>query len=393
MNDSLQNGMITLVRSALTGEALPLPEGFDLAACELLIHKHHIGSLLYTGAVNCKMDSNLPIMQKLFAATCKYIQVDVNQRRQLNSVLKAFEENNIDHMPLKGTLLKQMYPSPEMRVMGDADVLIKVEQYEKIRPLMQELGFEEKLESDHELIWTKPSLYLELHKRIIPSYNKDYAAYFGDGWRLGRQCPGRPSRYEMSDEDQMLYLFTHFAKHYRGGGVGIRHLVDLYVYRKAKPQLDEAYMAEELKKLQLDGFYRNICDTISVWFENGTHNEKTKLITDVLFDSGSFGSKENRMVADSTRDAAAGGAKKVRRKKLLHMLFPPCDVLSGRYPILEKLPILLPFMWVVRWVSAVLFRRKNIETQRNRMQSMSEDRVTSFEQSLKAVDLGFHFEE
>ena len=147
------------------------------------------------------------------------------------------------------------------------------------------------------------------------------------------------------------------------------------------------------KKLQLDGFYRNICDTISVWFENGTHNEKTKLITDVLFDSGSFGSKENRMVADSTRDAAAGGAKKVRRKKLLHMLFPPCDVLSGRYPILEKLPILLPFMWVVRWVSAVLFRRKNIETQRNRMQSMSEDRVTSFEQSLKAVDLGFHFEE
>ena len=64
----------------------------------------------------------------------------------------AFEKNGIAHMPLKGILMKQLYPRPDMRIMGDADILIRVEQYEKIKPLLEELGFAEKLESDHELI-------------------------------------------------------------------------------------------------------------------------------------------------------------------------------------------------------------------------------------------------
>ena len=35
-----------------------------------------------------------------------------------------------------------------MRVMGDADILIKLEHYKKIRELMTELGFEYDMEGD-----------------------------------------------------------------------------------------------------------------------------------------------------------------------------------------------------------------------------------------------------
>ena len=34
-----------------------------------------------------------------------------------------------------------MYPKTEMRVMSDADILIRTEQYDKIRPIMVELGY------------------------------------------------------------------------------------------------------------------------------------------------------------------------------------------------------------------------------------------------------------
>ena len=394
MNNTLQNGIIALLRSALSGEAMLLPEEFDLTSAMSVIRKHHIGSLIHTGAVNCKIDSKLPAMQQLFGITYQYMCSDEGQRWELARVLTAFDENGIDYMPLKGTLLKPLYPRPDMRIMGDADILIKLDQYDKIRPLMLELGFEEKLESDHELIWTKPSLYLELHKRIIPSYNKDYASYFGNGWLLARQCPDNPFRYEMSDEDQMLYLFTHFAKHYRDGGIGIRHITDLYVYRKAKPQMDEVYIAKALKNLQLYDFYRNICDTLSVWFEGGTHNEKTRLITDVVFDSGSFGTMENRLAAEGVRDMAEGdSAKCVRRKKWLQMLCPPRKALLEQYPVLEKLPVLLPFIWVVRWITAVFCRRDNIKAQYSKIQVMKEDRINSYDQALRAVGLTFHFEE
>ena len=36
-----------------------------------------------------------------------------------------------------------------MRTMGDADILIKTEQYEKIIAIMRNAGFKEAVESDH----------------------------------------------------------------------------------------------------------------------------------------------------------------------------------------------------------------------------------------------------
>lgn len=394
MNDTLQKGIITLIQSALTGEALPLPEDFDLDSAEKLIQGHQIGSLIHEGAINCKLDPQLPIMKKLLQSTCQFMYVDECQRRLLAEVLDAFDQNSIAYMSLKGVLLKSLYPRPDMRAMGDADILIQLEQYDRIRPLMTELGFTEELESDHELVWTKSCLYLELHKRLIPSYNKDYAAYFGDGWRLAHPCIDNPNRHEMTAEDQLLYLFIHFAKHFRDGGVGIRHMVDLYVYKKANPQLNEAYIAQELKKLQVYDFYCHICKTLRVWFENDTPNDKTQLITNTVFGSGSYGTKADRLAADGARLMAGGdSAKDVRRKQLLHMLFPSRKILCERYPILKKLPVLLPVMWIIRWISAVFCRRENIKIQQTRIQMMQEDRINRYQQALEAVDLTFHFEE
>lgn len=68
--------------------------------------------------------------------------------------------------------------------MGDANILIRVEQYDKMVPIMESVGFTAVLESDHEPIWKFVAFYLELHKCLIPTYNKDYYAYFGNGWKL-----------------------------------------------------------------------------------------------------------------------------------------------------------------------------------------------------------------
>ncbi len=97
---------------------------------------------------------------------------------------------------------------------------------------MNRLGYLPGVESNHEYVWDKKNmLHVELHKMLIPSYNKDYYAYFGDGWRLAKKYDG--SEFKMSDEDTFVYIFTHFAKHYRDAGIGIRHITDIYVYLKS----------------------------------------------------------------------------------------------------------------------------------------------------------------
>ena len=154
--------------------------------------------------------------------------------------------------------------------MADADVLISQAQREKIVPVMQALGFREAEESDHELNWESAALYMELHKRVVPTYDEDYYAYFGDGWEKAHHTSG--CRYDLSPEDAYIYLFTHFAKHYRDGGVGVRQALDLWVYRRANGQMDMEYIENELKTLHLDRFHANMVCLLGYWFQDEEGN-------------------------------------------------------------------------------------------------------------------------
>ena len=392
MMDSLQRGVIALICSGITGEKLVLPDGFEIERAYSELVRHQVLPLGYLGALQCGIPKNLPVMSKMFQSYCRCLAQTENQLRMVERVCTEFDNAAIDYMPLKGCNLKKLYPKPELRLMGDADVLIRTEQYKLIRPIMQKLGFTEQGESDHELIWDTKSLHLELHKRLIPSYNADYYRYFGDGWNQAKPLCG--TRFGMEKEDEFIYLFVHFAKHYRDGGIGCRHVTDLWVYRRAYPNLDEDYISTELKKLQLLDFYRNIRVLIAAWFEGSDWDERTQFITDFIFESGSWGSHKKRIIsAGAKAEKEAGSATYGRIKRAMKMLFPSALDMRQKYPVLRWLPFLLPVFWPIRWITAVLFRRENIRRQRNALAISTADEIKTYQQALDYVGLDFHFKE
>ena len=395
MSNSLQQGILRLIYSAVTGEDVTLPKGFALEQAMPWVKRHQIGNLVFYGAANYGIDPKLPVMQELRVITYKSILVDDRQNKALRQLMNAFEANGICYMPVKGILMKQLYPKTDMRVMGDADILIRMDQYDRIRPIVEQLGYQEKLESDHEFVWQKPALYLELHKRLIPSYNYDYAAYYGDGWQLGHPVADNSCRFTMTDEDHMVYLFAHFAKHYRDGGIGIRHMLDLYMYRKAKPDMNAAYIYGELEKLRLQVFYENIFRTLDVWFANGQADAITEMITKFVFASGVYGATDAHHIAQGIRDKAeeGGTSKQVRTRAWLRMAFLPYEFMQEKYPILKKVPILLPIMWVVRWVRALFTEPQVIFQQSQLIKLLREDKLDAWETHMQAVGLAFCFEE
>lgn len=387
--NALQRGIINIICSALTGETLSIPKDFSLSDGALLARRHKIEALFYYGALNCGISSDEKAMRELFVSVCQNIAVSERQMHSVNEIFTAFDKAEIEYMPLKGTLLKDMYPKREMRSMGDADILIKTEQYDKIKAVMQSLRYDEILESDHELIWDNKGLcHIELHKRLIPSYNKDYYSYFGDGWRLATVKNG--TRYSMTDEDQMIYLFTHFAKHYRDAGIGIKHLTDLWVYRRCKPTLDEDYIKKELSKLQLYDFYLNILNTLSVWFEGKAADEKAELITAVIFDSGVYGTGKAHILSEGLK--ASKSTSFVRLRKYLRLIFPKFKDLSNKYPILERHPILLPLMWVRRALN-IFTKHTQVKATIDKVDKMRPGDIKSYQDSLNFVGLDFNFKE
>lgn len=383
-----EQGIICLLRSAITGESLVLPEGFDLEESYSMLSRHQIVPMAYVGAVHCGISKKLPVMQKMFREYCRQMLRSEKQMAAIESLYAAFDQNKIDYMPVKGCNIKLLYPKPEMRPMGDADILIRVDQYEKICAVMEQLGYEKGEETDHELIWHTPNLYVELHKRLIPSYNRDYCRYYGDGWKMAKRREG--THHFMTAEDAFIYLLTHFAKHYRDGGIGCRHLTDLWVFLRANPGLQEAYLEEELKKLDLITFYRNIRRTIEAWFCDGQWDGITEHITQFLFASGSWGNLESHAVSSGVRQASATGSeKKGKLQWLLELLFPSREILAYKYPVVTRLPVLVPFVWVVRWIFTLLFRGDVVRNRYKSLELSTSEKVTSFRQALEYVGLKF----
>ncbi|MBQ3202090.1 MAG: nucleotidyltransferase family protein [Clostridia bacterium] len=391
--DLFQQQALALIRGALKGEKCTLPEAPDMDGLLKLASKHKIAALMYYALHNAGYDND-PVTQQLFFHCCRYMAISEGQMAMLGRVTAAFEERHIDYLPLKGVLLKEIYPRPEMRRMGDADILFRREQYEDIKVVLTELGFSFDYETDHEAVWKHPSLLLEMHKRIVPRRDKDLYRYFGNGWSHAIANEDNPYRYHFTLEMQFVSLFIHLVKHYRGGGIGLSHMIDLWVFRRHYPELDEAMIRAELDKVYLGEFYANVWETLQVWFEGAEATEKTDFITNVIFENGVYGTRER---AHLSYVAKAGHGAKAHKNsyvtKWLHLVFPPKSALQTKYPVLRRCAVLLPVIWVVRWVDTLLFHRKRIAQRNTDIQRTNVESIEQFEQALHYVGLEYHFEE
>ena len=190
----------------------------------------------------------------------------------------------------------------------------------------------------------------------------------------------------MTWEDFFLYVFVHFAKHYRGAGIGIKHLLDLWVVTKVRSNLNSNYIYAELKKMGLHKFYENVMDTVKVWFLGAEENDKNTLITNLIFSSGQYGTFENGVVNRAVLDHK-GSSAKARFVNIIEGVFLPFGLMKKRYKILEKVSILLPIMWVVRWGEILLFRRYVFKVKMVQSKMMEQGNMDEHRNALQFVGL------
>jgi len=392
MPSNFKRGVITLIKNALKGENSPLPEDFDYTKLQQFATSQHILPIVYYGGRNDASFIAHDEGRKMYG-TAMYLAL-VNQDRfaMLEEICRAFDENGIDYMPLKGANMKDLYPSRDMRLVGDADILIREWQTAEIEKIMIELGYEYSRTSDYEWKWQKNGFDIELHKKLVPSHTKDLCAYLGDGWGRAKLKAEGGHEYVLGCEDELIYIFSHFTKHYRHSGIGIKHLVDIYVFLNAYPELDRDYVHAELDNLGIGKFYRNVNRTLEVWFDGAEGDEITDFITDKMFSGGAYGTKEHLAKYEAAALTKETETKKARNKKILSVVFPSYNNMCAERPWLRKCPILLPFAWIVRFVVVVLFRRENIKKVGDSIAVINDTDIGSYKSELRLVGLDFNFE-
>lgn len=362
------------------------PDKLDWENLYKLAVWHGVSNMAFYGLNHLNADGQPPqdVMGKFRNDYKKGVAREATQHIAVEQILRSFEENCILCIPLKGYLLKYLYPKPDMRLMADVDILIKFEQAEQVKSLMLAQGFtvEHQGEGNHDIYYRKPFMNIEIHRSLIAE-NSPYSSYLDKTWGRTILKLGSQYTYRLSHEDFYIYLLIHLTKHYAGGGTGIRSFMDIWVYhRRYKEELDWAYTEAELNKVGLREFEQNVCGLGETWFGSSQSNEQNsdlyEEMTAYILSSGAYGTRRHSVISSL-------GIRSDEMKFLpkyaywLKLFFPPMEILKNSYPFLTKLPQFLPVCWVLRGLKCVLFKRRHMLHLIKHVHSVSEDDITKLE--------------
>lgn len=348
-----------LISTILYSKLSPdIPKGINWNGFLNLVLQNGFETLVY----DCvKQLPNIPerILTILYKRNRDAFQRAVLQDVYEEKIIERFEQEGIDCMPLKGILLKHLYPQFFMRTMSDLDILIDVGKLEETRRIMPQLGFEARRYDEHHDIYTFLGICnVELHKLLIVGEMENY---FQVGFERAHLKEGYSHVYELSVEDFYIHVLGHMAYHFAHGGVGIRLVLDIRVYLDAYGDvMNRNYIKEELQKVGLYTFASHAEKLAGIWFRGEESNDFYDELGAYIVQSGYLGSQEHKEILEIVKQANDHVNDKARWKAIIVAIFPSLKTMAFLYPVLKKVPVLMPFAWVARWIQVFFKRRKNI---------------------------------
>lgn len=300
----------------------------------------------------------------------------VNHERE--SILAEFDKKDIKYILLKGLVLRELYPQTLMRQMSDNDIMIPFECREAAAEIMKAHGYycsSSTFKSDD--YFKEPYTMLELHFEL---FNHEYMKEIFTSdlvWSTATPAGNGTMLYKMSDE--LFYAFTllHMFKHYIMEGCGVRFLCDMYLLNKNSQDLDFDYINELLQKIQdnpnssliedlpditIPQFKVMVDGLASAVFEDGECNDEQMCLLIDMLNGAVYGKGESY----SEKVKAHGG----KLGYVLSRLFPGKAVMRDNYPLLNKLPFLLPYFYIKRIFDRMRYKKSAVKKEINKLKKV-----------------------
>lgn len=349
----------------------------DLVYIYKMSEIHHVVPMIYNAAYNedffKECDANFQAMFK--SSAFRYIFSQIQRTNHFLGVYKKLSEKNIKILVFKGIIFRNMYNNPDDRISSDEDILIKKEDYEKVKEFFLSEGFEFIDKGEECAYFSKSTgLCIEVSTSLFSHESKAYGhlnKLFEDVFEKSIKINiDKIDILTLSHEQHLIYIVFHNMKHFLTGGFGIRQVADFSKYIETYGEyINWEKFWSDLKDLNYDTFALNLIE-ISLKYlgfnndkitypDNITSFDELKnsqkyyinsesLINDIL-DAGVFGAStmDRKHTALMTLDAVEDKKKSNRLKAV----FPNVNYLKDNYTYLQKCPILLPVAWGQRILS------------------------------------------
>ena len=291
------------------------------------------------------------VWMQIAAKKINYFQRLMKEQQSLSEMFCAA---GIPYCILKGSAAAMYYPNPEYRAMGDVDIIVPPEDFERALQGMLEHGFEPiELEDERHAELQKNGIIFELHHYFATLGDLEAAEILDQRIYEGTRQPveerlGDFTFSRLQTLENGLVLLAHIDQHLESG-IGLRQMID-WMYFVDK-ELDDAFWKNEfetvvtmlgLKKLALGvtrmcQMYLGLRTEGITWCKNIDEQLCQELMM-MTMKKGNFGRKD----ADSSQT-----------KYILGMLRSWWDIpvqlqLRGlnNWKALKKYPFLKPFAWV-----------------------------------------------
>lgn len=357
--------IIQYLDAALKGEKCDSSK-LTLSELEYLYEQgraHQIHTLIFS-ALDSMKTLQIAAPELMANWTKETIMLSYTQKANLQQVvhvLKQMEAEQIPVIPLKGVFLRNLYPRPDLRLMGDADLLVHESDLEKVKQLLVKEGYEEVLDThSYHVAFTHPKyMSIEVHWALTNhrSFNASAAIAFENNvfnHALKAQI-GEANVLTLSLEDEFIYICMHMAKHLNYSGFGLRQICDFYlVFRSRQDIFDWTYLTTQLKAIGLYHFMAMQVATCNYLFRSTLHcpNSDFPNYTDAqiltfvqdLFQSGAHGrATYYRSLAVTFTNGK--GKDEAYATSMFRLFFPKFSKLKARYTYLEHKPYLIGIAW------------------------------------------------
>lgn len=330
---------------------------------------HDVKGIVFSMVGELEFVKNSPEYSQFRMEFFAIAQNGIFRGHDLEYVLNILNKNNIPHTLIKGAVVRNCYPSKELRTMSDVDLYVNKKYTDDLFRILPQEGIWAK--GNHKQPFVNVFRYhetsFEIHESIASRnciiHSADFLSFFD---KIEQHVVHiDKSTYMLEPTYHVVFLVFHLLKHFECSGCGIRLFLDFPFFMDYyKDQIDYNLLKKYLKKLNLTDFCNGVfyfCNRIfgsdiKPVSDKVPDEEVFCLLVEKVISAGTFGFNQKETVEHKILKS---GVDTNGKKSYFRILFPSREYMANNSNWSMKIPLVfLPVGYCVR-IFRQIFKEKN----------------------------------
>ncbi|WP_049962276.1 nucleotidyltransferase family protein [Oribacterium sp. FC2011] len=337
---------------------------------------HKIANIIYIGMLGASEHVPKKWGERFFERYQESLMYSSSYENSELEILTMLNMHKISATVLESSATRRLYRIPESASNSPLRILMSEKDYSLAKGFLIDLGYL----TDHfypkfgEHMRAGNGFTVEIYYKL-PFITKNYQKCMTSLMEKAYIDKTFNSMHTFSLESSFVFRMAEICYNYCEDALTIRKLLDVFLfYHQFRSKMNQDLIWTRFKEFKIDVIAECLIHISSIWFGNRADDMPELTIEDAdvydnmesrILSNGVIGTdmvnqasilrNEIQRELDKEKKIEEKALRKQERGEFWHRfkqellwIFPEYKYMSSLYPTLEKLPVLLPFFWIIR---------------------------------------------